>query len=109
MSRRPLSFAHAVPGNRRRLVYEPQPNLHLKVSSMPTASEQRRFDLIVRGGTVIDGTGAPPASADVGVKDGRTLAGEPLEAIQGVPELDARGCLVTPGFIDVHSHSDFTL
>ena len=63
------------------------------------------YDLILRGGTVHDGLGSPARVADVAVKDGRiaaigTVAGTATE------EIDARGLLVTPGFVDVHTHYD---
>ena len=65
-------------------------------------------DLVIRGGLVFDGTGAAPSTADVAVHDGRiTRIGE-IDAEAPV-ELDARGLDVAPGFIDVHSHSDYTL
>ena len=66
-------------------------------------------DLIVRGGTVIDGTGAPAFTADVAIADGRVAEIGRIPAIEGVGELDADGLTVAPGFIDPHSHSDFTL
>jgi N-acyl-D-amino-acid deacylase len=65
--------------------------------------------LIIRGGTVVDGTGAPPYTADV------AICGEVISAIGpnldlggggAVREIDARGLLVTPGWIDVHTHYD---
>jgi N-acyl-D-aspartate/D-glutamate deacylase len=65
------------------------------------------FDLLIRGGTVYDGTGAPGRPADVGVKDGRIAAVGSLEG--DGEEIDATGLAVTPGFIDIHSHSDYTL
>ncbi len=66
---------------------------------------EKAFDLVVRGGTVVDGTGGQPFEADVGVKDGRIAA---IGRIQGAgaEEIDARGQLVTPGFVDVHTHYD---
>ena len=65
------------------------------------------FDVLVRGGTVYDGTGAPGRVADVGVKDGRIAA---IGELDGDGEtIDAAGLAVTPGFIDIHSHSDYTL
>lgn len=63
------------------------------------------YDLVVRGGTVADGTGGALVDADVAVKDGRIAAvGAGLKA--GAAEIDARGMIVTPGFIDVHTHYD---
>ena len=62
-------------------------------------------DLIIRGGTVIDGTGAPGRTADVAIHDGVIVAvGTDLGAAKHT--LDADGALVTPGFVDVHSHYD---
>lgn len=61
-------------------------------------------DLVIRGGTVIDGTGAPGRAADVAIKDGRIA--EIGSQLSGERELDASGCAVTPGFIDIHTHYD---
>jgi N-acyl-D-aspartate/D-glutamate deacylase len=63
------------------------------------------MDLIIRGGTVFDGTGGEPREADIAVTDGKIIrvgrvAGKATE------EIDARGKIVTPGFIDVHTHYD---
>ncbi len=64
-----------------------------------------QFDLIIRGGTIHDGTGAAGRVGDVAVKDGRIAAvGE--VAGDGAAEIDAAGLLVTPGFVDVHTHYD---
>jgi N-acyl-D-amino-acid deacylase len=64
-------------------------------------------DLAIRNGVVIDGTGGEPLHADVGVKGDRIVAiGDVPEAAS---EIDAAGKVVAPGFIDIHSHSDFTL
>jgi N-acyl-D-aspartate/D-glutamate deacylase len=62
-------------------------------------------DLVIRGGTVFDGSGGEPFEADVAVADGRIVAVGAVTAA-GREELDARGCMVTPGFIDVHTHYD---
>ena len=61
-------------------------------------------DLVIRGGTVIDGTGAPGVRADVAV-DGDRIA-EVGDRLSGRRELDAAGHVVTPGFIDIHTHYD---
>lgn len=63
------------------------------------------MDLVIRGGQIYDGTGAEPYQADVGVTDGIIVAvGEVADT--GVEEIDATGCLVTPGFVDIHAHYD---
>ncbi|NNE74788.1 MAG: amidohydrolase family protein, partial [Acidimicrobiales bacterium] len=68
------------------------------------------FDLVVRGGTLVDGTGAPPRTADVAVKDGLVAAVGSAEAGKvdgsGAREVDAGGALVAPGFVDIHTHYD---
>jgi N-acyl-D-aspartate/D-glutamate deacylase len=65
-------------------------------------------DLVLRGGTLIDGTGAPPRVGDLAIRAGRIAElGEVADA--GSPSLDARGCWVTPGFIDPHTHLDAQL
>jgi N-acyl-D-amino-acid deacylase len=63
------------------------------------------YDLVVRNGTVVDGTGADPVQADVAVKDGRIVAVGRV-AGSGANEIEARDRIVTPGFIDVHTHYD---
>ena len=63
------------------------------------------FDLVVRGGTVADGTGRELQEADVGVRDGRIVAVGKISQ-SGCEEVDAKGLLVTPGFVDVHTHYD---
>ncbi|HEY6234084.1 MAG TPA: amidohydrolase family protein [Candidatus Elarobacter sp.] len=64
-----------------------------------------RYDLVVRGGTVADGTGGAPFEADVAVVSGRVAAVGNV-AGAGRDEIDARGRLVTPGFVDIHTHYD---
>ncbi len=66
-------------------------------------------DLIVRGGTVFDGTGAPGRRADVAVSGGRITAVADQLTGKGSEELDARGLAVAPGVIDIHSHADGSL
>ncbi len=61
-------------------------------------------EIVVRGGTVIDGTGAPAHRADVAVDGGRIVAVG--EGLSGDRELDATGQVVSPGFIDIHTHYD---
>ena len=65
-------------------------------------------DLVVRGATVVDGTGAPARQADVAVHEGRVVALGTVEDT-GDRELDADGLMVTPGFVDPHTHYDAQL
>ncbi len=64
------------------------------------------LDVLIRGGTVIDGTGRAGFCADVGVKDGKIAGVGGLAGAQAAKIVDARGCCVTPGFIDIHRHAD---
>ena len=63
------------------------------------------FDLVIRGGNVADGTGAAIKEADIAVKGGRIAAVGKVSG-QGAEEIDAKGLLVTPGFVDIHTHYD---
>jgi len=64
------------------------------------------FDLIIRNATVIDGTRAPRYRADIGIAGGRIGAIGKLDAEKGALEIDARGRVAAPGFIDAHTHDD---
>ena len=63
------------------------------------------YDLIVRNGTVIDGSGQPRFHADIGVMDGK-IASIGVIAEKGKREIDATGLIVCPGFVDIHTHYD---
>jgi len=62
-------------------------------------------DLVIRGGTVVDGTGSAPVVGDVAIDSGKITEVGRVDA-EGEQELDAAGMLVTPGFVDVHTHYD---
>jgi N-acyl-D-amino-acid deacylase len=66
-------------------------------------------DMVIRGGEVIDGSGSSAFRADVAIAGGRIRAIEPAYAGQAHREIDASEMIVAPGFIDIHTHSDFTL
>ncbi|WP_298925059.1 amidohydrolase family protein [uncultured Ramlibacter sp.] len=66
----------------------------------------KQVDLIIRNGTVIDGSKAPRYEADVAVKDGRIVAIGELAGYTATQTLDAKGRIVAPGFIDSHTHDD---
>ena len=63
------------------------------------------YDLIVRGGMIVDGSGGAPREGDVAVKDGRIVAVGRVEG-EAREEIDAHGLAVTPGFVDIHTHYD---
>ena len=63
-------------------------------------------DLVIRGGTVIDGTGAPGYRADVGIEDGKIVEIGTISGSGSAANVDADGLVVTPGFVDAHTHMD---
>ncbi len=67
------------------------------------------FDLLIRGATIVDGTGAPGWIGDVAVVNGRIAEIDPCISGEALEVVDAKGHVLCPGFIDAHGHSDFTL
>jgi len=67
------------------------------------------FDLIIRNGDLIDGTGSPRNTTDLGVRNGEIAAIGDLSRSRGQTEIDASGLAVSPGFIDTHTHDDWFL
>ena len=66
-------------------------------------------DILIKGGEIIDGTGAPAWRADIALRGGRIAAIEDGRTDSAARVIDAEGRIVAPGFIDIHTHSDFTL
>ena len=64
------------------------------------------FDLVIRNGSVLDGSGRDAVAADVGIKGGKIVKIGAIAPGSGAVELDAKGLIVAPGFIDVHTHAD---
>src|SRR5438105_4071251 len=64
------------------------------------------YDLIVRGGYVVDGTGLPRRRVDVGVRDGKVATLARLDSASAVEEIDATDLIVAPGIVDAHTHYD---
>ena len=67
---------------------------------------EKSFDVIIRGGTVIDGSGSDRFPADIGIVDDKIKAIGPLMEAEGGRVIDAANKIVAPGFIDVHTHDD---
>src|SRR5882762_3819553 len=64
------------------------------------------YDLVIRHGQILDGSGSPAIAADIGIRDGKiaTIGNIPANAAKS--ELDVHGLTIAPGFIDVHTHAD---
>ena len=67
------------------------------------------YEVIIKGGTVVDGTGGEPRRTDVAIQDGRIAAVADLQAAETAATVDAAGQVVCPGFIDIHGHSDVSV
>ena len=72
-------------------------------------SRSRSFDIIITGGQIIDGSGKKEFLADIGIKDGKILKIGKINSNEGNIIIDAAGLKVSPGFIDIHSHTDSDL
>lgn len=81
----------------------------LGCATPPVAADEPAYDLLIRNGRIVDGTGNPWFYGDVAVRGDRIMAVGRVPEGQATRTLDARGLIVCPGFIDIHSHSDFLL
>jgi len=77
----------------------------LLVTAPLSAQDMGPYDVLITGGHVIDGTGNPWFTADVGIRGGKIVAVGKLTGATAARTIDARGKVVTPGFIDIHSHA----
>jgi N-acyl-D-aspartate/D-glutamate deacylase len=69
------------------------------------SAESRQWDLVIRGGMVVDGQGTPGVRADIAIRDGKIGCVGEVEG-RGAEEIDAAGLVVAPGFVDIHTHYD---
>jgi N-acyl-D-amino-acid deacylase len=75
-----------------------------------TAAQQPQpYDILITGGSVLNGEGTPAVRADVGIRSGRIAAIGDLRNVAATRRIDASGLTVAPGFIDMHNHSDYTI
>jgi len=85
--------------------------VHLSRAVIPSllilgaCSPPERFDVVLAGGTVLDGTGSPGVRADVGVREGKVARVGDLSGSEAGERVDVSGLVIAPGFIDVHSHT----
>src|SRR3954453_20224321 len=78
--------------------------LLLLVTASFLPAQTPRFDVVITGAKVVDGSGAPWFYADIGIKGDSITAVGPLASATSAARIDARGLVVAPGFIDIHSH-----
>ena len=83
--------------------------LLLLASASRPSSQPADLDILIRGGQLLDGTGAPATRADVAIDDGRIVAVGALDGRTAARTIDATGLVVSPGFIDLHTHSEMPL
>src|SRR4029453_2435383 len=81
----------------------------LLASACARAVAQQPYDLVITGGSVLNGEGTPAVRADVGLRGGRIATIGDLRTAAATRRIDASGLTVAPGFIDIHNHSDYTI
>jgi N-acyl-D-amino-acid deacylase len=96
--------------NRRRFLKDgASAALGFALVPLPRIQPAERFDLVIRGGTLLDGTGGPVWQADIGITGDTIAAIGSIAPEQAKRALDASHLHVSPGFIDIHTHSDYTI
>ena len=93
----------------KKYMMKPLALVMILLSGSTISAEEPAYDLVIRNGRVMDGTGNPWFHADLAIKDGTIVALQRVLKESGRQEIDARGLVVAPGFIDMHSHSDYLL
>jgi N-acyl-D-amino-acid deacylase len=83
--------------------------LLLLLSGCAPSASQAPYDLVITGGSVMNGDGTPAVSADIGIRGGRISSIGSLAGAAAGRRIDASGLAVAPGFIDMHNHSDYTI
>jgi N-acyl-D-amino-acid deacylase len=83
--------------------------LVLLLASGSAACNRPAYDLLVAGGTIVDGTGSEPRRGDLAISGGRIVDIDDLSGARASQTIDASGLVIAPGFIDIHNHSDMTL
>jgi N-acyl-D-amino-acid deacylase len=81
----------------------------LLASACARSEAQRPYDVLITGGSVLNGEGTAAVRADVGIRGGRIATIGDLRAAEAARRIDATGLTVAPGFIDIHNHSDYTI
>jgi N-acyl-D-amino-acid deacylase len=79
------------------------------LGTLATSAEETPYDLVIRNGKLVDGTGNPWRLGDVAIRGDRIVAVGRVPPAAAKREIDAKGLVVAPGFIDMHSHSDYLL
>jgi N-acyl-D-amino-acid deacylase len=79
------------------------------VSACAGPAAQQPYDVLITGGSVLNGEGTPALRADVGIRGGRIATIGDLQTAAATRRIDASGLTVAPGFIDIHNHSDYTI
>lgn len=81
----------------------------IAVAGLASIAFGQDFDILIRNGRIVDGTGNPSFQGDVGIRGGRIAAVGHLDGRTAARTIDAAGLTVAPGFVDIHNHSDYTL
>src|SRR6187549_1377869 len=81
----------------------------LLASACARTTAQQPYDIVITGGSVLNGEGTPVVRTDVGIRGGRIATLGDLGTAAATRRIDAAGLTVAPGFIDMHNHSDYTI